>query len=292
MDKHIVFVFIIFLSFISQSVYAEDVYQFNFLFYKPGDVFLESVYHIDSVPETPIAGEYELRALSRNGSVLQNVSFQPMFFAFIDPFGPIDQDAIYVTVSVRVITEVDSYSVMHNSKEVLSFRVEENCMDSIDNDLDGFTDCVDTDCSVTDACRNVVLFSDRANMPLIIENNEKVIFRTTVLNNLENSSFTDVSVNADIRKPDGSVESIPLSAEDNKTEPAFSKEYTDTTQEGYYYITNIATGKQNNESFTRREIVVMRVRPSLSQRILTLEWIIPPSLIVLIGVYLYRKRKK
>jgi hypothetical protein len=291
MNRYAFFFFIIFLSSFSSLASARDSYQFNFLFYKPGDIFLESVYHVDSVPETPIAGEYELRGLSRDGSVLQNVSFKPMFFAFIDPLGPIDQDVSYVEVSVPVIREVDHYSILHNGKEVLSFRVEENCIDGIDNDLDEYIDCVDTDCSITEACRNVVLFSDRANIPLIIENNRKVIVRTTPINNVENSLLTEVSVRADIRKPDGTVEPIPLNAEDNEAEPAYSNEYADTKQEGYYRITYTATGKQNNESFTRREEVIMRVSPSMSQRILALAWIIPLALIILIGAYLYRKRR-
>jgi hypothetical protein len=290
MDRYSFFFFIILLSFFFQPVYAGDIYQFNFLFYKSGDVFLESVYHIDSVPETPMAGDYELRALSKDRSVLQNVSFKPMFFAFIDPLGPIDQDASYVEVSVPVIGEVDHYSILHNGKEVLFFRVEENCIDGIDNDLDGFIDCVDTDCSVTEACRSIVLFSDRAKMPLLIENSNRIIVRTTLINNFENSPFTDVLVHADISKPDGTVETIPLNAEDNEAEHSYSKEYADTKQEGYYRITYTATGKQNNESFTRRKEDIMRVQLSISQRILALAWIIPLVSIALIGIYLHRKR--
>jgi hypothetical protein len=275
------------------AVSAADVYEFNFLFYKSGNVFLEKVYHIDSVPETPLAGDYELKVISSDGSVLHNVSFGPVFLAFTDPGGPIAQDAVYTEISIPVNREAKSYVVTHKGKELLSFRVEENCTDDIDDDSDGYTDCADTDCTVTDACRNLVLFSDRANMPLLIENNKKIIIRTALINNIENSTYTDVSVYANITKPDGSIETIHLKEESNKDGTSyFSKEYNGIKQTGYYHIVNIATGIQKEERFVRREEMIILSQQTMLERIREPTGIISLIIIILLGAYIYKRMKK
>jgi hypothetical protein len=60
------------------------------------------------------------------------------------------------TVRVQYLDGANNYSLRYNDYvNVIAAAVETNCVDSIDNDMDGFIDCADFDCAQSPDCGSV-----------------------------------------------------------------------------------------------------------------------------------------
>jgi parallel beta-helix repeat protein len=229
-----------------------EVYQFGLRFFDSGNVVVDNVFLASEgvLGQLP-PGDYTFRVMSANGSVLYNTSFSPVFLAFT--YFPHTVDSTVVVVSVPVLNDTYRFSLLHNGTEVLSYRLEDNCSDTVDNDGDGLIDCADVDCYLSPYCNNVFFTASPEKHKYDL--NETVCLSALLAHG--NISAENISVSADVIRPDNLNDSITLfddglHGDGDSGDGIYANNYSASDIQGMYNISFIGTGIIDNYSFIKR----------------------------------------